>query len=133
MNEIFKPGDTLHYYITFQSPITPHYLEVLFSLTTGPQQTQPGLPTYLALREFHALSAIPPIYEIEGSLGIVTSGTYQLTQITVGLPGGFLRVYRYPTEFKDNVIISVANNLRGDMPEISSISATPPTYRKGVA
>jgi len=126
VKQTFKPGDRLHYYITFQSEIKAPVggVRILFSLETEPPKDQLGLPSSWWGAEFHQISS--NVFEVDGTIDNVMSGSYRLNQIRLGLQGGGERIYNYPADFRDDISIRVVNDRHDLFPDIRSVSPNPP-------
>jgi len=122
ISQTFKPGDKMHYYVTFQEPIqgAVQSLGVEFSLQGEAPKNQQGLPNYWWINQFHQISQ--NTFEVEGDVASVMTGTYRLQTVDLVLAGGGSRFYRYPADFKDEFTLSV----QFPFPEIRSVSLSPP-------
>ena len=122
ISQAFKPGDKIHYYVTFQKPIqgAVQGLGVMFSLQGEAPKNQQGLPNYWWINRFHQISQ--QAYEVEGDVPSVMTGTYRLQNVDLVLAGGGSRFYTYPTDFKDEFTLTV----QFTFPEIKSVSSNPP-------
>ncbi len=127
VKQTFKPGDRLHYYITFQGEFkaTVNGVRIFFGLETEQRKDQLGLPGGWQGSEFHQVSS--NVFEVDSTIDNVMSGSYRLNQIRVDLLGGGERIYNYPADFKDDISIRVVNDKHDVFPEIKSISPNPPT------
>ena len=126
VKQTFKPGDRLHYFITFRGPLkgTPSNVRIIFGLLSEQHKNQVGLPGGWEGNELHPIS--PTEVEVDSTIPDVMSGNYRLNQIRVSLQGGAERAFNYPTDFKDDITVSVVNDKENPIPDIKSVSPNPP-------
>src|SRR5882724_11688619 len=126
VKQAFKPGETLHYVITFNSPFKENEkpgIRIFFGLTSEQGKNQPGLLSGFDGQGAHPISAT--VFEVDSTIPEdIKSGIYELNAIRVTLPGGATRGFNSAADFK-SVSVLVVNDKQNGIPDIKSVSPKP--------
>jgi hypothetical protein len=119
-----KPGEPLHYYVSFNGKPKPTGVEMAFH-TSEPKPNQAGFQVDFSISEFKEFA--PGVAEVNGRIPEnAASGTYQLVWVNVTMPPGPSKRYDYPADFKDSIKFDVVNEASVNFPTIKSITPDPP-------
>jgi hypothetical protein len=125
VSQHFKPGDALHYYVSFEDKGKLTGVSMLFQIAGQPKPNQTGFQTSFPVSEVKEFS--PGVVEVNGTVPMNSaSGSYQLAWVDVTVPPGLSKRYSYPTDFKENITLDIVNNASVNFPKIKSITPNPP-------
>lgn len=120
VSQRYRPGDPLHYRVTFVGDPSFSRVQIFLSLQgpTPPQQQsfsgQIGLGS-----ELHRVS--PGVYDVDGKImDNVATGTYVLTTVQVAHEQQ-VKDYSYPKDFGEKIAIDVVNDKGYDFPPLKSV------------
>jgi hypothetical protein len=127
VQKVVKPGDALHYYVAFDSPLKGDAsVSANLILQTPIEQGQLGFSSSWTASQSHKVSET--LYEVDTIVPQTTiaSGLYRLAVVFVNFKSGGSKAYNYLEDFKNDNTFQLVNDEHHEYPKIKSVTPEPP-------
>jgi hypothetical protein len=127
VEKIVKPGDALHYYVAFDSPIKGEVtVSANLVLQTPIDGGQEGFARSWTASQSHKISET--VYEVDTTVPApnIASGLYRLTDVFIDFKQGGEKDYHFGVDFKNDNTFRIVNDQHREYPNIKSVTPDPP-------
>ena len=122
MSQHFKPGDPLHYRVTFQKDVDFERLSLNFYRLGGQPvpKEQERFGQAFGISEVRRIS--PGVYEVNGLVPVhLISGTYQMTLVEPS-HDNVVKDYTFGADFPEKLTVEIDDDSGVEFPAIKSIT-----------